>query len=85
MLPGPAIPVTSAAPVACLSASVPAPGVGTPAGVASATASRGRCERASESSRPERHRRRSSGRERSLRVGSVAGVGPLPLLALPIR
>ena len=39
VLPGPAAPVTSAAPVACPSASVPAPGVVTPAGAASATGS----------------------------------------------
>ena len=37
VLPGPAAPVTSAVPVACSSVSVPAPGVATPAGVASAT------------------------------------------------
>ena len=39
VLPGPASPVTSAAPVSCSSASVPAPGVVTPAGAASATGS----------------------------------------------
>ena len=56
----PAAPVTSAAPVACSSA-VPAPGVLTPAGAASATASPGRCERACESSCPERRERSRSG------------------------
>ena len=65
VLPGPATPVTSAAPVACPSASVPTPGVVTPAGAASATTSPGRCECARESSRPERCRKRSFGRERS--------------------
>ena len=61
VLPGPAAPVTSAAPVACSSASVPAPGVSTPAGAASATSSPGRCERARESSRPERRCSHTSG------------------------
>ena len=37
VLPGPAAPVTSAAPFACSSASVLAPGVVSPAGAASAT------------------------------------------------
>ena len=63
-LPAPAALVTSAAPVACSSA-MPAPGVSTPSGAASATASPGRCERARESSRPERRHRRSFGQERS--------------------
>ena len=71
VLPGPAALVTSAAPIACSSASVPAPGVVTPASAASATASPGRCERARESSRPERC---SSGRERS-RSGGKRGRG----------
>ena len=47
VLPGPAAPVTSAAPVACSSASVVAP-----AGAGYATALPGRCERTRESSRP---------------------------------
>ena len=64
VLPGPAAPVTSAATVAFSSASVPASIVSTPAGAASAAASPGRCERARESSRRERCRRRSSVRER---------------------
>ena len=72
MLPGPASPVTSAAPVACSSVSVPALGVVTPTGAASATGSPGRHERARESSHPERRRRRSSGRERS-RSGGKCG------------
>ena len=41
VLPGPAAPMTSMAPVACSSASVPAPGVRTPAGAASAPPSPG--------------------------------------------
>ena len=41
-LPGSAAPVPVAAPSACLSASVPAPGGGFPAGAASATGSAGR-------------------------------------------
>ena len=77
VLPGPATPVTSAAPVACSSASVPAPGASTPAGAASATALPSRCECARESSRPERRRRRSSGRERS-RSGGKRGRGRSP-------
>ena len=68
VLPGPAAPVSSAAPVACSSV-MPAPGVST-----SATASPGRCERARGSSRPERRRRRSPGRERS-RSGGKRGRG----------
>ena len=63
-VPSPTAPVPSAAPDACLS-TVPAPGASTPAGAASATASPGRCERAQESSRPEKCRRLTSGRERS--------------------
>ena len=72
-VPAPAATVPSAAPVAC-SSSVPAPGASTPAGAASATALPGRCERAQESSRPERRRRRLSGRERS-RSGGKRGRG----------
>ena len=71
MLPGPA------APVACSSASVPAPGVSTPTGAAFVTALPGRCERARESSCPERRSRRSSGRERS-RLGGKRGRGQSP-------
>ena len=67
VLPGPAAPVISADPVACSSA-MPASGVLTPTGAASATALPGRCERARESSHPERRRRRSSGREKSRSV-----------------
>ena len=85
VLPGPAASVTSAAPVACSSASVPAPGVVTPAGAASATASPGRHECARESSRPERRCRRSSGRERSLSGGKHDKGLSLPLLTLPVR
>ena len=84
VLPCPAAPVTSAAPVACSSASVPAPGVSTPAGAASATASPGRCEHARESSRPERHRGRSSGRERSS-SGGKRGRGRSPFPACSAR
>ena len=81
VLPGPAAPVTSAAPVACSSVSVPAPGVVPPAGTASATASPGRCERARESSHLER---RSSGRERS-RSGGKRGRGRSPSPARSAR
>ena len=75
----PAALVPAAAAVAC-SSSVPAPGMLTPAGAASATASPGRCERAQESSRPERRRRRSSGQERS-RSGGKHGRGQSPFPA----
>ena len=64
-LPGPAAPVPVAAPSTCLSASVPAPGGGSPAGVASTTGSPGRRECSRESSRSERRYRRTSSRERS--------------------
>ena len=84
VLPGPAALVIFAAPVACSSASVPAPGVVTPAGAASATASPGRCERARESFRPERRCRRSSGRERS-RLGGKRGRGRSPSPARSAR
>ena len=80
VLPDPATPVTSAAPVACSSA-MPAPVVSTSASAASATASPGRCERARESSRPER---RSSGRERS-RSGRKHGRGWSPSRARSAR
>ena len=72
----PAAPVPSAAPVACSSV-MPAPGVSTPAGAASTTSLPGRCERARESSRPERCCRHSSGRERS-RSGGKRGRGRSP-------
>ena len=72
----PSAPVTSAAPVACSSA-MPAPGALTPAGAASVTAPPGQCERARESSRPERRRRRSSGREK-FRSGGKLGRGWSP-------
>ena len=65
VLPGPAAPVSSAAPFTCSSASVPALGVVSPAGAASATGSAGRHERAWESARSVRHHRRSSGGDRS--------------------
>ena len=77
VLPGPAAPVTSAAPVACSSASVPAPGVVTPAGAASATASPGGHGHTRGSSCPERHCRRCFGRERS-RSGGKSGKGRSP-------
>ena len=77
VLPGPAAPVTSAAPVACSSASVLALGVVTPTGAASATGSPCRCECARESPHSERRRRRSSGRERS-RSGGKRGKGRSP-------
>ena len=68
----PTAPVTSAAPVACSSASVPTPGVVTPASAASATASPGQYERAGESSHPKMRRRLSSDMERS-RSGGKCG------------
>ena len=74
VLPGPAAPVSSAAPFTCSSASVPALGVVSPTGAASATGSAGRHERAWESARSVRHHRHH-----------VARIGLLPLLALPIR
>ena len=83
VLPGPAAPVTSAAPVACSSA-MPAPGVLNLAGAASATALPGRCERAWGSSRSERCRRRSSGRERS-HSGGKRGRGRSPSSACSAR
>ena len=56
----------------------------TPAGVASATASPDRCERARESSCPERCRRFSSGKERS-RSGGKRGRGRSPSSARSAR
>ena len=79
VLPGPATPVPSAAPVACLSA-MPAPGVSAPTGAASP----GRCEHARESSRSERSCRRSSGRERS-HSGGKCGKGQSPSPARSAR
>ena len=75
-VPAPAAPVPTAAAISC-SPSVPAPGGLTSAGAASATASHGRCERAQESSRPERRHGRSTGRERS-RSGGKLGKGRSP-------
>ena len=61
-LPGPAALVTSSAPLACMSGSVPTSGGATPVSAASVTGSSGRHERALESPRSEqRHRRLSSG------------------------
>ena len=77
VLPGPAAPVSSAAPFTCLSASVPAPGVLSPASAASVTSSAGRHERAWESARSVRHHRRSSGGERSC-SGKRRGEGRSP-------
>ena len=71
--------MTSVAPVACSSASVPTPGVLPPAGVASATSSSGQHERARESSRSERRHRLLSGRERSCSGGKRGkGWSPSP-------
>ena len=83
VLPGPATLVTSAAPVAC-STAMPAPGLSTPAGADSATASPGRCERARESFQPERRHRRSSDRERS-HSGGKHGRGQSPSRARSAR
>ena len=77
VMPGPAAPVTSAAPVACLSTSVPTLGMVTPTSAASATGSPSRHECTRESSHPERRRRRSSGREMS-RSGGKRGKGQSP-------
>ena len=77
-VPAPAATLPSAAPVAC-SSSVLAPGASNPAGAASANASPGRHERAQESSRPEKQRRWSSGRERSCSGGKHGrGRSPSP-------
>ena len=65
VLPGPATPEPSAAPSACLFVCVPAPGVGSPTGAASATGSASQHEHAWEFPRCERHRRRLSSWERS--------------------
>ena len=81
-VPAPALLVLAAAAVA-YSSSVPAPSVSTP-GTASVTASPGRCERAKESSRPERRRRWSSGRER-FRSGGKRGKGRSPSPARSAR
>ena len=83
VLPGPTTLVTPAAPVACSSV-MPAPGVWTPAGKASATTLPSRCEHALESSHPERRHRRSSGRERS-RLGGKRGSGQSPSPARSAR
>ena len=77
VLPGPAAPVSSAAPFACSSANVPAPGVVSPAGATSAAGSAGRHERAWESPCSVRHSRRSSGGERSF-LGKKHGKGQSP-------
>ena len=69
--------VTSAVPGACSSVSVPALGVASPSSAACATTSPGRCECARESSCPERHRRLSSGREKS-HSGGKRGRGRSP-------
>ena len=58
MLPGPSAPVTSSALSVCSSASVPAPGVVSPAGDASVTGLSGRQELAWESPHSEQHSRR---------------------------
>ena len=83
-VPAPAAPVPTAVPVACLSA-VSAPGASTPAGAASVITSPGQCERAQGSFRPEKTPGSCLVRRGPVRVGSVAGVGLLPLLTLPVR
>ena len=82
-VPAPAAPVTTAAAIAC-SPSVPTPGGSTSACAASATASHSRCDRAQESSRPERRHGRSTGRERSC-LGGKCGKGRSPSPALSAR
>ena len=84
-LPGPAASVTSSAPLACKSGSVPTSGGATPVSAASAPGSSGRHERTLESPRSERCRRRSSSGGGPVRVRSVTEVGLPPLLALPVR
>ena len=79
VLPGPAAPVTSAAPAACSSASVPVPGVVTPADAASETGSTGRHERARESSA-----QRGAAGSRLVGRGPVR-VGRVARVALPVR
>ena len=75
MLPGPAAPERSTAP----SASVPALGVGSPAGAAAATGSAGRHERAWESPRSEwRHRHSSSGERSQSGTKHREGRSPSP-------
>ena len=82
-VPAPSAPVPTAAAIAC-SPSVPTPSGSTSACAASATASHSRCERAQESSRPERRHGRSTGRERS-RLGGKRGKGWSPSPARPAR
>ena len=82
-VPAPTTTVTSAAPVACWS-TVPAPGGSTPAGAVSVTASPRRCERAQETSCPEKRHRQLSGRERS-RSGGKSGGGRSPSPARSTR
>ena len=74
---GPAARLTSAASFACSRASVPAPGVVSPAGAASTTGSPGGREHAGESPHSERRRRRSSSRERSC-LGTKCSKGRSP-------
>ena len=76
-LPDPAAPVTSSAPLACMSGSVPASGVVSSASAASATGLSGRHECAWESPRSECRRQGSLSVGGPVRVRSVAGVGPL--------
>ena len=81
-LPGPAVLVPVAAPSACSSARVSAPGEGSPTGVASATGSPGRRERSlSPPALSAAVGARLAGRGPS-RGRSVVGVGLLPLPAL---
>ena len=79
-LPGPAVLVTSSAPLACASASVPASGMVSSAGAASVTGSSGRLDRTWESPRPERCSCRSSSGGRS-HSGVKRGKGRSPSAA----
>ena len=82
-LPGPTAPELVAVLSACSSERVSAPGVGSPAGGASATGSSGQRECSRESPHSEQRRRCSSSGERCpSRVRSVVGVGLLPLPVL---
>ena len=84
VLPGPAAPVMSSAPSECLSVSVPARIVVSPAGAASAIGSAGQHECAWEFPRSERRRRRSSRGER-FHSGKKRGEGRSPSPACSSR
>ena len=84
-LPGPAAPVTSSAPLACMSGSMPALGGMAPVSAASATASSGRHECALASPALSGTTGVHPVWGGPVRMRSVARVGPPLLLALPIQ